>query len=120
MRKRPQSLIEETLAFQIRAQKLPAPKREHRFHPERMWRFDFAWPDQKIAAECEGGTWVNGRHTRGSGFEKDLEKYNAAALLGWIVLRFSSGAVKSGAAIDSLRQIHGNRIVVTFADKVTA
>lgn len=30
---------------------------EHRFHPDRMWRFDFAWPDRKVAIEFQGGTF---------------------------------------------------------------
>lgn len=61
--------------------------REYRFHPTRKWRFDLAWPDSMVALEIEGAVWVQGRHTRGSGFAKDMEKYNAAALLGWRVLR---------------------------------
>ena len=44
---------------------LPAPVPEFRFHPERKWRFDFAWPEHKIAVEQEGGVWIQGRHTRG-------------------------------------------------------
>lgn len=60
---------------------------EHRFHPVRKWRFDFAWPEHRVALEVEGGVWTGGRHTRGSGFVKDVEKYNAAGRLGWIVLR---------------------------------
>lgn len=98
------SAIEETLALHIRANKLPAPVREHRFHETRRWRFDFAWPEAKVAAECEGGTFSGGRHTRGSGFEKDSEKYNAAALAGWRVFRFTSRMVKSGAAILTLQE----------------
>lgn len=63
---------------------------EYKFHPTRRWRFDFAKPDEKIAVECEGGVWTGGRHTRGSGFVKDTEKYNQAAILGWRVLRYCS------------------------------
>jgi very-short-patch-repair endonuclease len=62
---------------------------EYRFHPTRKWRFDFAWPENKRAMEVEGGVWTGGRHTRGSGFLKDCEKYNAAASLGWRVFRFT-------------------------------
>ncbi len=62
---------------------------EFRFHPTRKWRFDFAWPEHKVAMEIEGAVWVRGRHTRGSGFVKDMEKYNAAASLGWRVFRFT-------------------------------
>jgi very-short-patch-repair endonuclease len=61
---------------------------EHRFHPERRWRFDIAWPDLKVAVEVEGGVFVRGRHNRPTGFINDCEKYNAAAVMGWRVLRF--------------------------------
>ena len=96
------SNLERILAFHIHAAGLPAPEREHRFHPVRKWRFDFAWPDQKVAAECEGATWTNGRHVRGAGFEKDCIKYNQAALLGWTVLRFTSGMINSGEALNAI------------------
>lgn len=61
--------------------------KEHRFHPKRKWRFDYAFPQAKVALEVEGGVWTQGRHTRPQGFLNDLEKYNTATLLGWRVLR---------------------------------
>lgn len=70
---------------------------EYRFHSVRKWRFDFALcpagcyisdiPLYKVALEVEGGVWVSGRHTRGSGFAKDMAKYNEAAAMGWRILR---------------------------------
>ena len=60
---------------------------EYRFHPTRRWRFDFAIPEEKVAVEVEGGVWTGGRHTDGSGFVKDMEKYNEATMRGWAVLR---------------------------------
>lgn len=96
---------EEMLALHIRAEKLPAPEREFRFHSERMWRFDFAWPaPRKLAVEVEGGVWTKGRHTRGSGYVKDLAKYNAAALAGWRVLRFATEQVRDGTAINAIKE----------------
>lgn len=74
------------------------PIREHRFALPRNWRFDFAWPDEKIAVEIEGGIWTKGRHTRGKGFLNDLEKYNAATLEGWKVYRFTPDQLKKGHA----------------------
>lgn len=79
--------LEELLALALRATNLPAAKREYRFHPVRRWRFDFAWPAHKAAVEVEGGVWTSGRHTRGSGFVADCDKYNTAVLMGWRVLR---------------------------------
>lgn len=66
---------------------LPPPTAELRFEPLRRWRFDYAWPDSKIALEIEGGVWSGGRHTTGKGFVGDMAKYNRAACLGWRVLR---------------------------------
>jgi very-short-patch-repair endonuclease len=60
---------------------------EYKFHPDRRWRFDFAWPKQRLAVEVEGGIFVRGRHVSPSGFVKDSEKYNEAAVSGWSVLR---------------------------------
>lgn len=97
------SVHEETFALHARI--LPvAPVREHRFHPTRKWRFDFAFPDQKLAVEVEGGIFTGGRHTRGAGYRKDMEKYNAAAILGWRVLRFDGDIIKSGKAIQIVRE----------------
>jgi len=68
--------------------------REFRFNPPAIHKFDFAWPDIKIAIEIEGGLYSGGRHTRGAGYEADLIKYNEAVLRGWIVLRFGTNHVR--------------------------
>ena len=82
---------------------LPSPAIEYLFAKEvgRAFRFDFAWPehDPPIAVETEGGTWNRGRHVRGRGFEKDAEKYNQAALLGWVVLRVTGAMIRDGRAM---------------------
>ena len=101
----PKSQYEEMLALYLRATALPDPVREHRFHPTRRWRFDFAWPERMIAAEVEGGTWARGRHTRGSGFERDCEKYNAAAECGWSVYRYTAQQIQRGEAIEQLERV---------------
>lgn len=77
------------------------PVAEVGFMQGRKWRFDFIFPG-KWAIEIEGGTWVNGRHNRASSIEADMEKYNEAAILGWKVLRFTTGQVMSGMAIDTV------------------
>lgn len=83
---------------------LPDPVLEYAFAKEsgRRWRFDLAWPDRKLAVEVEGGTWVSGRHTTGTGYARDLEKYNQAALLGWTVLRYTPRMIEEGTAIEEL------------------
>lgn len=74
----------------------PPPQFEYRFHTERKWRFDACFPEKMLAIEVDGGLYSNGRHSRGAGRERDLEKLNEALLLGWRVLVVSTGQVNSG------------------------
>lgn len=91
------------MALQLRALGLQ-PETEHRFHPARRWRFDFAFPALRLGVEVEGGLYSRGRHVRPAGYEADIEKYNAAALAGWMVLRFSPAQVKSGRAASMIEE----------------
>jgi hypothetical protein len=58
-----------------------------------------------VALEIDGAVWTQGRHTRGSGYVKDMEKLNAAAELGWRVFRYTPQMVESGAAIRQLERV---------------
>ena len=71
------------------------PVRELRFAPPRLFRFDFAWPELKVAVEIEGGLYGKSRHTTVGGFNKDCEKYNLAVENGWRVLRFTEKMLKN-------------------------
>ena len=105
MSKRPKSALEESFRLLLRSLSWEQTwYREFRVTPDRRWRFDFAFPEFKVAVEVEGGTWSGGRHTTGAGFEKDCEKYNTAAIMGWLVLRVTGKQIKSGEAIQWLRE----------------
>lgn len=78
--------------------------KEHKFHPKRRWRFDYAIPEYKIALEVEGGVWTGGRHIRAQGFLGDMEKYNTATLMGWRVFRTTPDDLYKMATINLLRQ----------------
>ena len=88
---------------------IPRPELEYAFAKEAMgrkWRLDFAWPDYKVGVEVDGGgrkamlqrnprtghmqPVAVGRH----GSAADYEKLNAAAELGWRVLRFNPDMLK--------------------------
>lgn len=77
---------------------IETPAKEFRFHPERRWRFDYAWPNWRVAVEIEGGIWNRGAHVRGAHFLSDCEKYNSAGKIGWRVFRFSPQQLKKGEA----------------------
>ncbi|KXU39018.1 hypothetical protein AXE65_10760, partial [Ventosimonas gracilis] len=116
------SAAEQSLALQLRAARIPF-VREYRFAAmatggtgeglrERLakaglkdWRFDFALPAYNLAIEIEGGSWTNGRHTRGKGFSEDLIKYDAAMRLGFNVYRCDSRMVQSGQALQTVQRL---------------
>ena len=72
--------------------------REHKFADNRKWRFDFAHKDTRVAIEIEGGTWGKSRHTTGSGYAEDREKYNTAQELGWKVFCLTSDKITANQA----------------------
>ena len=89
----------------------PEPVREYQFARElgRRWRFDFCFLEQKVAIEIDGGQWASrgGRHNT----DEDREKLNAAAMLGWRVLRFSGQMLRNDPVgiVGMIRQALGGR-----------
>ena len=52
--------LEELFALQVKLAGLPEPVREFMAIPGRRYRWDFAWPDQRVLVELNGGTYVSG------------------------------------------------------------
>jgi len=102
------SALEVLFAQQLQLAGLPAPEREFKFHSERKWRMDFAWPDISLAVEVEGGIWNYGRHNRPQGFIADTEKYNAASVMGWTLLRFTGAQIRTGCALKQVQDAFFN------------
>lgn len=75
------------------------PEREYLFWPGRRFRWDYAWPDAKLALDVQGGVYAGGHHSRGRGYEDDNVKANEAALMGWRILRATPGQIESGQAL---------------------
>lgn len=98
--------FEAKLARELKTLKIKF-EQEFYFHPDRQWRADFHLIDKKILVEIEGGIWSGGRHTRGKGYLGDMEKYNAATMMGFQVIRFSTDQVKSGHAIQQIEMMVG-------------
>jgi len=104
------SNLEETLAFHMRINNIPEPLRQHKFHPKRKWLADFAWEDEGLIVEVEGGIWMQTGTGRGKGhahpkrFTDDCEKYNEATLMGWRVIRVTEPQIKDGSAIQWIKR----------------
>lgn len=120
------SAIAKELAEQFAQVKL-RPRPEYRFVAEslgpgrglrarladaglRDWRFDFAWPAERLAVEVEGGVGhavvrsatgkqITGHHVHAQGYEDDCRKYAIALLFGWRVLRVTPKQIRDGRAL---------------------
>jgi hypothetical protein len=88
------------LVRQMREAELPETETEYLFHESRKWRFDFAFPELKVAVEYDGGVF-DGQpsHSSVSGIMRDIEKINEAQLDGWLVIRCTAQTVASGLAV---------------------
>lgn len=116
--------LDPVFAAMLKKAGLPLPVREYRFDTRpadktarpklpRAWAFDYAWlpvdciPNEyepMVALEVEGGAWVGGRHTSGSGFTADMEKYSEAAAQGWRIIRVPPAKLCTPATIDLIRR----------------
>jgi hypothetical protein len=65
---------------------IPEPCFEFYFCESRLFRFDLAWLDSRVAMEVQGGIWNRGGHVRGVLLKREWEKLNLAAGLGWRLL----------------------------------
>lgn len=81
-------------------------EQEVRFHPVRLWRWDYTLPEHRIAIEIDGGIWLGkrGGHSGGFGLQRDMDKRNHGTMLGWRVLVFSTKDVLTGRAKDFLKE----------------
>lgn len=86
---------------------LPIPVAEYRFSPPRKWRFDYAFVDQKVALEINGGLFVRGKHSRGVGQLRDFEKWSEAAAQGWRVIHVPPDQLESTTTFEWIRRSTG-------------
>lgn len=79
---------------------------EYMFALPRKWRADYRIRDTRVLVEFEGGLFAKGKqgHSSVTGILRDIEKYNTAALLGWLVIRVTPKHVVSGEALKWIEQ----------------
>lgn len=96
------------------APSIPYPIREYQpALPDFKWRIDFAYVDEKIAIEAQGGTWIQGHHSRGKGVSDDYKKHNWLTLHGWRCLYFTSDMLADDPAllIDQIVALHRTTVM---------
>lgn len=95
---------DQMFLLMVKARKLHRPVPEFRFHPVRKFRFDFAWPEHRLALEVEGGVWSGGAHGRGTGIVRDMEKATLAAEEGWRIIRVTPSKLATEGTMDSIHR----------------
>lgn len=88
-------------------QGLPVPVAEYCFARPRLWRLDWAWPDQLLALEVNGGIWESkkrprGRHSRGVGQLNDMAKWSEAAARGWRIIHCVPADLESQRVMEAI------------------
>lgn len=102
-RKKSESELELTFSKSWKAKHGNTVVREYKFHPTRMWRFDFAFPSIYLAIEIQG----YGRgHTSYTGMYQDYQKHNSAIRMGWTIIYLMSEDLKEVNIDKTLAWIH--------------
>lgn len=87
-------------------------KTEHQFASPRKWRFDIILPKWKIAIEYEGapskgkgGRPIPSGHLNyWTGYSSDCEKYSAASIKGWVLIRSTWVLLENGTTFRQIRE----------------
>lgn len=108
----PNKTAENLFGQQLLAFRLPAFKRGYRFpksaDPEnkrKVWIADYCSVEFKLMVEIDGGVWSGDGHGHAVGITRDMLKQNDAALMGYHVVRFDTGWIKSKRAINFLQRV---------------
>jgi len=67
---------------------------QYAFAPGRRYRLDFAFVDEKVGIELQGGLRSGGAHARPDGILRDYDKSNLATASGWRVLHYATSHIE--------------------------
>lgn len=95
-----ESQLELLLLNRIEQAGLPLGEAQVKGIPGRKFAFDRAWPEQKVAVDVNGSTFVRGGHSTGLGIERDCIKACLAAINGWLYLPLTKHMIEDGRAVD--------------------
>lgn len=105
-----ESQLELLLLNRLERAGLPVGLAGQQIIPGRKFEFDRVWPEQRVAVEVQGATFVTGAHSTGTGIARDCEKLSLAAAHGWRVLPLTKHQIQSGQAVTWIAQALGVNI----------
>ena len=71
----------------LREHKIPPPEVEYEYAKPRRFRADYAWVEQRLLLEVEGGIYTRQAHGSISGILNDIERSQQAAMNGYRVFK---------------------------------
>jgi hypothetical protein len=103
--------LEDELAYQLDLAGIEY-EREFKAIENRRFKWDFFIEKQTpnsrdILIEVQGGIWVKGGHSTGTGITRDAEKLNLATLAGYSSLVVTKEHIKSGQALKWIQEAIG-------------
>lgn len=78
------TVLESRMSRLLRRHRLPVPRAEVEWGPDRQYRLDFAYPDIRLAIEVDG--WAS--HLTPEQQRRDHRRQRRLAMAGWTVLHF--------------------------------
>ncbi|CAB4242211.1 hypothetical protein UFOVP83_31 [uncultured Caudovirales phage] len=97
------SSLEETLAVQLRALKIPFEREVVGLVEGRRFRVDFLI-HKRLVVECQGGIWTKGGHSSGAGISRDCEKFAELLCAGYPVIPCTMQQIKAGTVIEWIQR----------------
>lgn len=79
---------------------IPVAQRNYFFLPDRDFEIDWAWSDRRIGVEVQGQA-----HRIKGKWKRDIEKRALLLLAGWRILEVGGDEVRSGKALEWLRDL---------------
>lgn len=74
----------------------------------REWKFDYAWPKEKVAVEQDGGIGKKlPSHSSIGNIRRDMQKGNEAQRQGWRFIRIEPPQLRQMATIDLIAELLG-------------
>ena len=97
--------LEDEFEFQLKSIGILNYVREFSAIKGRRFRFDFAFIEEKVLIEIQGGIYsYKPSHASASGIRRDCEKANLAVAHGWRLFHFTPDMVRSGEAVRMIEE----------------
>ena len=104
--------LESAFDLSARAHQLPPLEKDYPFdRPDSDMELDRAHVPSKVGVEIQGGIWMKGgAHSLPSNIERDIRKFNAAQMKGWLLILLTARTAEDGSGAVLVKNAIENRL----------